>query len=170
MRQAGWASFLPVAAALGGLAMAGAWSIRAGWADYRMRQETVGGTEAAIALTPDQSEYYARLAWLVANDDPAKAKEALERAVALNPWDARSWIELGLRAEAVGDSGAAEACLLRAAKVDSKFLPDGRWRITISGTTNWRSSGFGRSRRRRWSTATRSRCFFCAGGWRKTVS
>ena len=114
-------------AALAGLAMAGAWSIREGWADYRMRQETVSATEAAIALTPDQSEYYARLAWLVSNHDPRKAKEALGRAVALNPWDARSWIELGLRAEAEGDGARSEECLLRAAKADNTFLP--RWTL-----------------------------------------
>ena len=127
MKPRGWASFLPVGAALAGLAMAGAWSIREGWADYRMRRETVSATEAAIALTPDQSEYYARLAWLVSNHDPQKAKEALRRAVALNPWDARSWIELGLRAEAEGDGATSEACLLRAAKADHTFLP--RWTL-----------------------------------------
>ena len=107
--------------------MAGAWSIRQAWVDYRMRQETVSATEAAIALAPDQSEFHARLAWLVSNSDPQKAKEALRRAVALNPWDARSWIELGLRAEAEGDSAAAEECLLHAAKTDHTFLP--RWTL-----------------------------------------
>ena len=80
-----------------------------------MRQETVSATEAAIALSPDQSEYYARLAWLVSNHDPRKAKEALRRAW-MNPWDARSWIELGLRAEAEGDRATSEECLLRPRK------------------------------------------------------
>jgi tetratricopeptide (TPR) repeat protein len=127
MRPRRWASFLAVGAALAGLAMAGAWSIRAGWADYRMRQETVSATEAAIALTPGQSEYYARLAWLVSNHDPQTAKKALGRAVALNPWDARSWIELGLRAEAEGDGAASVECLLRAARADNTFLP--RWTL-----------------------------------------
>lgn len=61
-----------MAAALAGLAVAAAWSIRTGWADYRMRQGTVAGTERAIALMPDQAEYYARLAWLVSDDDPLK--------------------------------------------------------------------------------------------------
>jgi hypothetical protein len=127
MRPAGWAGFLPVAAALTGLAAAGAWSIRTGWADYRMRQETVGGTEGAIALAPDQAEYYARLAWLVSDDNPQKAKDALRRAVALNPWDAQSWIELGLRAEAERDDTTSEQCLLHAAEVNSQFLP--RWTL-----------------------------------------
>lgn len=127
MRPAVWVGFLAVGAALAGLSAAGAWSIRTGWADYRMRQETIGGTEGAIALTPDQAEYYARLAWLVSDDDPRQAKAALRRAVALNPWDARSWIELGLRAEAEGDDTTSKQCLLRAADADRKFLP--RWTL-----------------------------------------
>jgi hypothetical protein len=76
---------------------------------------------------PDQAEYYARLAWLVSDDDPQKAKDALRRAVALNPWDAQSWIELGLRAEAEGDDTTSKQCLLRAAEADRKFLP--RWTL-----------------------------------------
>ncbi len=127
MKTAGWIGFLPVGAALAGLAAAGAWSIRTGWADCRMRQETVAGTEGAIALAPDDAEYHARLAWLVSNDDPRKAKDALRRAVALNPWDARSWIELGLLAEAEGDGATSSQCLVRAVEVDRKFLP--RWTL-----------------------------------------
>ena len=127
MKVPGWAGFLPVVVALSGLVTAAAWSIRIGWADHRMRQETVGGTERAIALMPDQAEYYARLAWLVSDDDPRRAKEALGRAVALNPWDAQSWIELGLRAEVEGDQTASKQYLLHAAEVDTKFLP--RWTL-----------------------------------------
>ena len=92
-----------------------------------MRKETVAATEAAILLMPGQAEYYARLAWLLADDDPPKAKDALRRAVALNPWDARSWIELGLRAEVEGDDTTAIKYLLRAADVDKEFLP--RWTL-----------------------------------------
>ena len=127
MKSARGMRLLPVMTALAGLVAAATWSIRLGWADYQMRQETVGGTERAIALTPGQSEYYARLAWLVSGDDPRKAEAALRRAVALNPWDARSWIELGLRAEAAGDDAAAQRYMLRAADVDRQFLP--RWTL-----------------------------------------
>jgi tetratricopeptide (TPR) repeat protein len=127
LTPAGWARLLPVGAALAGLAAAAAFSIRAGWADYCMRQETVDSTRRAIALMPDQAEYYARLAWLVADLNPPTASDALRRAVALNPWDARSWIELGLGAEAEGDAATSIQCLLRAAEVDKKFLP--RWTL-----------------------------------------
>ena len=127
MTPAGWARLLPLGAALAGLAAAAAFSIRAGCADYRMRQETVDSTRRAIALLPDQAEYHARLAWLLADNDPRTAGDALRRAVALNPWDARSWIELGLSAEASGDNPTAIQCLLRAAAVDKKFLP--RWTL-----------------------------------------
>ncbi len=121
------ASFLLAAAALTGLMAAGVWSFRIGWADYLMRQETVGGTERAIALLPERAEYHARLAWLVSDHDPRKAGDALRRAVRLNPWDAQSWIELGLRAETEGDGATAEKYLLRAAEVDTQFLP--RWTL-----------------------------------------
>jgi hypothetical protein len=47
--------------------------------------------------------------------------------VALNPWDARSWIELGLNAEADGDTTTSLQCLLRAAEVNHEFLP--RWTL-----------------------------------------
>ena len=127
MRPARWTGLLPVAAAMGGLVAAAAWSIRDGWADYRMRQETVAGTEEAIALTPDQSECYARLAWLVSDHDPRRAKAALLRAVALNPWDTRSRIELGLLAEAEGDYATSRQHLLHAAEADHLFLP--RWTL-----------------------------------------
>ena len=116
-----------LAAALVGLAAGMVWSVRIGWADYWARQETVEGTEKAIRLTPDQSVYYARLAMLAADNAPAKSMDALKRAVALNPADAGSWIELGLRAETAGDQRTAEQCLLRAAEEDRQYLP--RWTL-----------------------------------------
>jgi hypothetical protein len=118
---------LAVCAALAGLAAAAVFSIRAGWADYCMRQETIESTRRAIALLPDQPEYHARLAFLLAGTDPPAAADALRRAVALNPLDARSWIELGLGAESEGDRATALACLLRAAQADHAFLP--RWTL-----------------------------------------
>ena len=64
---------------------------------------------------------------LTAEKDPAISMAALERAVALNPSDAGSWIELGLRWEADGNAGRAEQYLLRAAEVDRQYLP--RWSL-----------------------------------------
>ena len=78
MIPARWTNLL-VAAAAAGLIAASTWSMRVGAADYRMRQETVGAAHDAIALTPDQSECYARLAWLTSGDDPRTAKAALVR-------------------------------------------------------------------------------------------
>lgn len=127
MKPAHWTTLPLAAAAFAGLLAAATWSIRTGWSDYRMRQETVAGTEVAIALTPDQSECYARLAWLVSGDDPPRAKAALVRAVAVNPWDTRSQIELGLLAEAQGDDVTARQYLLHAAEADRLFLP--RWTL-----------------------------------------
>ena len=123
MRPAQWTTLLPVAAILAGLAAAATWSVRIGWADFLLRQETVAATGQAIALTPDQSECYARLAWLVSGDDAPRAKAALLRAVAVNPWDTRSRIELGLLAEAGGDDTMSTQYLLHAAEADRLFLP-----------------------------------------------
>jgi len=118
-KLSGWAGFLAIGAALA----ASAWSIRIGFADYQMRRETLDGMEKAIAVTPDNGEYYARLAWLVSDRDPDKSRNALRNAVLLNPRDAGSWIELGLRAEAEGNNGMAEQCLLRAREADKTYLP-----------------------------------------------
>jgi hypothetical protein len=127
MSPTSWINILPVAGAVAGLIAASTWSIRVGAADYRMQQETVGAAQQAIALTPDQSECYARLAWLASGDDPRTAKAALLHAVAVNPWDTRSRIELGLVAEAEGDQATSTRYLLQAAEADHLFLP--RWTL-----------------------------------------
>ena len=110
-----------------GCGTATVWSARVGWADYWARQETSAATERAIALMPGQSLYHFRLAVLLADQDPRRSNAALNRAVALNPADADSWIELGLRSEASGDYATAERCLLRAAEENMQYLP--RWTL-----------------------------------------
>src|ERR1017187_10326930 len=116
-----------LAIALTGLAAASTWSILVGWADYWARQLTVAATEKALALTPWQAGYYFQLAILISDDDPKRASEALQRAVAMNPSDSRSWIELGLRVEADGHNATAERYFLRAAEVDKEYLP--KWTL-----------------------------------------
>jgi tetratricopeptide (TPR) repeat protein len=116
-----------LAAAIAGLAAAGAWSVRLGWADAWFQTETVAGTEKALSLTPGQADYSVRLALLVSDDDPARAAAALRRALASNPHDARAWIELGLRYEADGNLPLAERTLLRAAEESHIYLP--RWTL-----------------------------------------
>ena len=117
---------IATAAALAGLSAAAGWSLRVAWADFLAQQETLEATQEALRWTPDQAAYYFRLGVLTA--DPARSIAALERAVALNPWDAGSWIELGLRLEADGKVDRAEQCLLRAAEADHQYLP--RWTLT----------------------------------------
>jgi tetratricopeptide (TPR) repeat protein len=97
-------------------------AVRMAIADYRFRQETLPGVQAAIRLEP-AAGYYAQLAAMLRESDPVASAAALDRAVALNPWDSPSWIELGLRAEAAGDLAGAERNLLRAANVDRQYLP-----------------------------------------------
>lgn len=110
-------------AAVAGLALTAVWSFRAAAADESARAFTVASTAQAIAWTPDQSIDYVRLSALVSDTDPARAAQALKRAVALNPMDARSWIDLALRYETDGDLSQAERCLLRASEVDRTYLP-----------------------------------------------
>jgi tetratricopeptide (TPR) repeat protein len=119
--------FLTIAIAAAGFAAAGVWSVRLGWADYWFRKETLAGTQKALAITPGQAAYYYRLALLASDDHPARAVEALQRAVALNPADAQSWIDLGLQYEAGGDTARAEQCLVRAVEEDAQYLP--RWTL-----------------------------------------
>jgi tetratricopeptide (TPR) repeat protein len=121
LRMALWA------ASVAGLAAAATWSVRLGWADAWFGTETVAGTGRALSLTPDQAAYSVRLALLVWDADPARAEAALRRAVALNPRDARAWIELGLRYEAGGNHTLAEGALLRAAQESRVYLP--RWTL-----------------------------------------
>ncbi|MGP8243465.1 MAG: tetratricopeptide repeat protein [Bryobacteraceae bacterium] len=113
--------------AVAGCGTAAVWSARAGLADYWARQETAAATQRAIALTPGQSLYRFRLAVLLADQDPPRSDAALHRALALNPADADSWIELGLRSEAGGDYSAAERCFQRAAGESKLYLP--RWTL-----------------------------------------
>jgi hypothetical protein len=119
--------FLTISIAAAGFAAAGVWSVRLGWADYWFRRETLAGTQKALAITPGQAAYYYRLALLSSDDHPATAVEALKRAVALNPSDAQSWIDLGLLYEAGGDTARAEQCLVRAVEEDARYLP--KWTL-----------------------------------------
>lgn len=119
MAQAAW---------LAAFAAAGVWSVRVGVADGWAGTETVAGTEKAIGWTPQRAEYHVRLALLLSDSDAGRAEAELRRAAALQPTDARTWIELGLRHEARGEYAGAEQCLLRAAEEDKQYLP--RWTLT----------------------------------------
>lgn len=89
------------------------------------QQDTATSIPAALALVPFDGAYVARLAtW-----QPARKEELLSQAVALNPFDVDSWIQLALTAELQnGDARAAERYYLRAAEVDKMFRP--RWALT----------------------------------------
>ena len=119
--------FLLYPTLLAGFAAASVWSFRVACADYWFRQQTITATKKAIAFTPGRADYYFRLALLEIEANSRTATETLKRAVALNPADARSWIELGLRYESEDNQPVAEQCLLRAAEEDRQFVP--RWTL-----------------------------------------
>src|SRR5712691_5586271 len=87
-------------------------ALRFAYAEYLFRSGAPPKIEHAAALVPLSAEYQARA-------------RQLERAVRLNPYFPAAWMELGLRAEAEGEVGKAEAALLEAARVDKTFEP--RW-------------------------------------------
>ena len=107
--------------ALAGLAAVGLWSARAGWADWLASRNTADSLQDAVRWIPLQADYHFRLGVLTGDRGP------FERAAALNPLDAATWMELGLRSEAAGDTAVAERYLLRAAQVDRQYLP--RWTL-----------------------------------------
>ena len=121
------ARFVATAATVVAFTFAGAWTVRLALADHRFRQETLPGTTEALLLEPGNAAYYVQLASMIQESNPAGSAQALHRAVALNPWDSQSWVELGLRAEAAGDLAGAEDGLLRAASIDTEYYP--RWSL-----------------------------------------
>ena len=80
-------------------------------------------TRVSRVLMPANAAYPAQLADELYASDPEEAKSLLQKAVRLNPFDAASWIQLGLLCEAGNDLPQAEESLLQAAQVDSTFLP-----------------------------------------------
>jgi tetratricopeptide (TPR) repeat protein len=94
-------------------------------AAFFYRQDTATSIPAAFALVPFNASYASRLAaW-----QPDRKEELLKKAVALNPFDVESWMQLGLNAELQkGDAQAAERYYLRAAQIDKMFRP--RWTLT----------------------------------------
>ena len=111
------------------LGLATYWSLRLGYADHLFHSGTPEGVKRAVELAPDNARHQARWAAILEDSgkDPAAALAALEAAVASNPRDSTSWIELGLQAEMEGDIMKAERFLLEAARVDKQYDP--RWAL-----------------------------------------
>ncbi len=109
------------------IALACLWGIWNSWkvarADFLFRQDTAASIRSAIALTPDDSAAYMRLAQL----DEGRAQEMLETALRLDPYNAQADIELGLLHESNGDPAKAERLLLDAFEVDHTYTP--RWSL-----------------------------------------
>jgi hypothetical protein len=98
------------------------WSVRLAWADYLFRCDTETALARAVAFTPGNAEYHARLAALRqgAGRGEAAIEPELRAAVQENPRMSSAWIELGLRAETAGEMTQAERDLVRAAQGDHR--------------------------------------------------
>ncbi len=102
----------------------GAWSSWAiARADYLFRQNTVSSIRASLQWAPDNPAAYMRLARL----DESKARQMLDTALRLDPYNAQANIELGLLKEANGETDAAEKLLLHAFEIDRTYTP--RWSL-----------------------------------------
>ncbi len=99
-----------------------AWqAVRLAWADVLYRRGTPELVARALKMDPGNARYHARMA----DADASRAEQHLRAAVALNPYDSDSRIELGLRAEVAGDLSTAEQYLSDAARLDHTYEP--RW-------------------------------------------
>ncbi len=92
-------------------------------ADFYFKKDTGDSIRKAVHLVPDGWPYYMRLAQF----DRDNARQLLDTALRLNPYDAQADIELGLQYEAEGDYGTAEKQLLKAYSIDHTYMP--RWSL-----------------------------------------
>ena len=125
----GRSSFVPRAAgsaALAALAAAGWFAIQLARADAEFRKGTPEGVERAVELQPRNTAFLLRKA-LETEYAGGDAGTLLEAVAAITPRASAPRIQLGLSAEARGDSAEAEQQLLEAARVDHQYLP--RWTL-----------------------------------------
>ena len=97
------------------------WSVLLARADSLYRSGTESSMQEAARLVPQNAEYHARLAAILAGGGDGEAQTELRKAVRANPRLSSAWVELGLRAENDGDTAGAEAFLLRAAHADRTY-------------------------------------------------
>ncbi len=96
-------------------------AIRLAVADTISRRGTPESVTSAIGWTwPTPA---AELEQMLAEADPARATEAYQRAVGVNPRASAAWIDLGLLEERDGHLPSAEQALRQAAIVDHQLLP-----------------------------------------------
>jgi tetratricopeptide (TPR) repeat protein len=114
------------AAALLGIAIAMAYSVRLAIADAAFRQQTPEAVTRALQILPDRGSYLLLHA-LQMDYDGEDSTALLERAARVNPVASAPRVRLGLAAEARGDFQGAEKWLLDAARVDRQFEP--RWTL-----------------------------------------
>lgn len=96
------------------------WTLRLALASHLSTQGSAQSLVAAIRLAPGDGALLTRYAAVA---DPAEAKRALQHAVALNPRDSSTWIQLGLSAESGRDFVLAERCYRQAARTSRQFQP-----------------------------------------------
>lgn len=96
---------------------------------------SVQDLQRGLELDPGNSELHLRLGrvfqYSLGDNNPEGALEQFKRATALNPYDARAWIELARARELKGDLAEAEAYLRRADLV-APNLTSAQWSVANS--------------------------------------
>ncbi len=94
------------------------WATKACVAELTARKITLQNLQMAARLDPRNSDYQLQLGhffqYSITDTDPDRALEHLKHAVALNPFDAQPWLDLGAALELQGKTSEAEGCLHRA--------------------------------------------------------
>jgi tetratricopeptide (TPR) repeat protein len=97
-------------------------TVRFAGAEWLSRADTVETLQAALRITPENADYYARIATL----DPSRNGDLIH-ALTLNPRDPSWWIMQSVRQEEDGDVAAAEKSLRQANLVSRYYTP--RWSL-----------------------------------------
>jgi Flp pilus assembly protein TadD len=116
-----FSSGLPRTAEVGALSLANSSSNAIRRVSVGRRAGNFGGAldflEAAVRLWPEESEYQSACGWALHRKNPPeseRAREHLEKAVALRGEDAEAHHRLGLVLKALGEEEAAKSALARA--------------------------------------------------------
>ncbi len=117
-----WLRYVVAGSVMLTLAAMAAWSLSLGYSDAQFRMATRDSVHRAAWVSPGDATYIGQGSLL---ENPAEARRDLEKAVALDPYYAWAWIQLGLAAESSGDVADAQKFLSQAARVDHLFAT--RW-------------------------------------------
>lgn len=110
------------------LGLYSAWSVRIARAEYLSNHGGEEGSRLASQLEPNNAEYHLQLGrkLFVVDQDWNGAAAEFQRAAALNPHDARNWLELSFIHQVRGESDLQEVAVKKALAAEPT-TPDVAW-------------------------------------------